>query len=88
MHNFGSEAKKTVKKKKILNLNNICICDIYDVYVQVGCIEAEIIFLTASPFSSVLQKTYHVYAFIFAGRVTITLQILLEVIPAEEDQKS
>ena len=55
--------------------------------VQVGCIAAEMIFLAASAFS-VPTKISHVYAFIFADRVTVTLQILLEVVPSEEDQKS
>lgn len=88
MHSLGSEAQKTLKKKKILSLNDICICDIHDlceVYVQ-ACIEAKKIFLTASPSSSLLQNV--TMCFFFAGKITRTLQILLEVIPAEEDQKS
>lgn len=61
------------------------IYDCCELCVKVGCRAAKIIFLAAS---GDLPKIAHVCAFIFADRVTVTLQILLEVVPSEEDQKS
>lgn len=56
-------------------------------HVQVGHRAAKTIFLAAFAFS-ISTTISHVYAFIFADKLTVTLQILLEVVPSEEDQKS